>query len=266
MISIGLCSMTFQSRSPEEVVKICKQHDLDIIEWAGRDNHIPPDISPARLNEILMLCDDEGINMPTFGSYFDAYNQDPGDFNRVLDIATALGSKVVRIWSGDWDEPGELSRMSEDKINILVERSRVLATMARERNIKLAYEYHEYMPTCGADEFNEIFRRAGHENLYSYFQMTASPRGSVESNLRDYEKVFPRTVNIHCHYFENSGDASSVLPLSAGDHLWNPLYNKIVESGYDGAIMIEVYKDYDLEKFAADLEYLRDLKNVPQSA
>ncbi len=253
MLTPGLCSMSFLDRDPEAVVALCREQGVRVIEWAGKGRHLPPETPAGRVTELKRLCREAEIATPSFGSYFDVYHQSPEEFAAVLEIAAGLEADTVRVWSGSWEEPGELPQMSEAQLVRLAERSRGFARQAAAMDLRLAFEYHLHMPTCGAAEMLTVLERADHPNAWAYFQMITAPRRSVEQNLADLELVRSRLAYVHVHYFEGE----ELLPLAAGDALWRPLLGKIATVGYAGPLYLEYYKDYTPELFAADLEYLR---------
>jgi sugar phosphate isomerase/epimerase len=91
--------------------------------------------------------------------------------------------------------------------------------------------------------------------MYTYFQMMEETRRTVEQNVEDLERVFPRMANVHCCWFENEADTNY---LRDGARMWRPLLAKLVELGYDGPLYLEYYKDYTEEQMVDDLAFLRE--------
>lgn len=251
MIKPGLCSMSFPDLSPAEVVKQCQMNSVGLIEWSGRPYHLPPESTEAKVKEIAKMCSDAGISTPSYGSYFCVLNHSPEQFPRVLDIAQGLGAGTVRVWSSEYGNPGEMSEIDEDQKKRLIENTRAIAELAAARRIRVAFEYHLHTPTCGAEEVLYVLDKAGHENCYTYFQMIIETRRSVDDNVADLERVYPRLAYVHCHYYEGE----ELFPLSRGAHMWKPLYAKLVELGYSGPLYLEYYRDYTPEKMKTDLEF-----------
>ncbi len=252
MMSLGLCTMSFPKNTPEQVLDIVKGSRVKVLEWSGRDYHLPPSSTERRVRELAGRCADIGIATPSYGSYFNVYAQDEAEFSRVLDVTCALGADTVRVWSGDWDDPGEMSGMSDEQISRLAANAARFGEMAILRGVKLAFEYHLHYPTCGAAEVLRVIREASHPNVQTYFQMLTETRRSVAQNLADLVAVWPHLVNVHVHYFEDE----DLLPLSRGAHIWHPLLERLASLGYTGPLYLEYYRDYTPELMQADLDFL----------
>jgi sugar phosphate isomerase/epimerase len=252
---IGLCSMSFPDESVEAVIEICKRNKVEALEWSGRDYHLPPGTPEARVRQVAAICNDAGISLPSYGSYHGVYNDDPADFAAQLDVAEALGCGVIRVWASHWGDPGELSEMSTEQVDQLVERTVKIAEMGQRRGIKVAFEFHTHTPTCGADEVLRVLDQAGHANMYTYFQMLELGRSSVEQNLEELCRVFSRLAFVHCHWFE---DEENTNYMRQGERRWRPLLEQLDTLGYEGPLYLEYYKDYTEEQFADDLAFLRE--------
>jgi 3-dehydroshikimate dehydratase len=252
MMSLGICTMSFPKNTPDEVLGILEGSRVRMVEWSGRDYHLPPSTPENSVRELTRRCASSGLTTPSYGSYFNAYHQPAGDFERVLDVTCALGASTVRIWSGDWDDPGEMGAMSDDQVKRLAGNAAVLADMASRRSVRLAFEYHLHYPTCGAAEVMRVIHESGHPNVHTYFQMLTESRRSVAQNVADLETVWPRLANVHVHYFEEE----NLLPLNRGAHMWRPLLAKLKSLGYSGPLYLEYYKDYTPEMMNADLAFL----------
>ena len=201
------------------------------------------------------LCREAGIALPSYGSYHGVFNDDPADFSAQLDIAEGLGCGTIRVWSGHWGDPGELSEMTVEQVELLVQRTARVAEMGAGRGIRVGFEYHTHTPTCGAGEVMSVLERAGHDNIYTYFQMLEENRRSVPGNVEDLQRVFSRLAFVHCHWFRDEADTG---PLREGAHMWMPLLAGLMELGYDGPLYLEYFKDYTESRLADDLAFLRE--------
>lgn len=258
----GLCTMSFPKSSPEQVLQILEGERIMAVEWSGRDYHLPPSTPQKRVREIAARCSEQGLSTPSYGSYFNAYHQSAEEFEPVLDVACGLGADTVRVWSGDWDDPGEMSGMDDSQVKRLAESAAALGELASGRGIRLAFEYHLHYPTCGAEEAMRVIRESGHPNVYTYFQMITETRRSIEQNLQDLETVRPRLAYVHVHYFEDE----DLLPLARGIRMWKPLLSKLSELGYDGPLYLEYYRDYTPELMRADLDFLERETAPPRNS
>lgn len=69
---LGLCSVTFRKKSAAQVILIAKKAGIDYIEWGG-DIHVTT-VEDARI--VKSLCDNEGIKISSYGSYFNSIEYD----------------------------------------------------------------------------------------------------------------------------------------------------------------------------------------------
>jgi len=255
MMELGLCTMSFQQQTPEQVLEICRGTKIKVIEWSGRQQHLPPETAAGRVKEIASRCRDMGLAILSYGSYFGVFNDEPETFAGWLDVAEGLGCGTVRVWSGHWNDPGELSELSSGQVERLVDRTARVAAMGAERGLRVAFEYHGRTPTCGAEEVLGVIEKADHANMYTYWQMLPEVRRSVAENLADIDRVWPRLAYVHCHYF--IGD--ELHPMRKGDALWRPVVAKLKKKSYSGPLYLEYYKDYTPALLQADLDYLESL-------
>src|SRR5688572_7298364 len=92
----GVCSVTFRSRSPQEVIDAAVAADLEGIEW-GADVHVPPG-EDALAADVRRRTEDAGLTCPSYGSYLAAGKSSPERIPTVLATARALGAANVRVW------------------------------------------------------------------------------------------------------------------------------------------------------------------------
>ena len=253
MLQLGLATMSFQQQTPEQVLEICRGTAIKAVEWSGRQQHLPSGTPAKRVKEIAARCRDQGLATVSYGSYHGVYNDDPAAFEACLDVAGVLGCDTVRVWSGHWNDPGELDELTAEQVNRLVERTARVAELGEKRGLRVAFEYHARTPTCGAEEVLGVIERAGQPNMHTYWQMLPEVRRSVKENLADIDRIWHKLAYVHVHYF--IGD--ELHPLRQGDKLWRPVIAKLKTRGYSGPLYLEYYKDYTTALLKADLEYLK---------
>ena len=64
----GLVSISFRKHTAEELIAAAKETGITAIEW-GSDIHVPAG-DTQRAAEVKKLCEDSGIAMPEYGSYY----------------------------------------------------------------------------------------------------------------------------------------------------------------------------------------------------
>ena len=95
-LKLGLCSVTFRSKSAAEVVEIAKKGGIKHIEWGG-DIHVK---SCDDARTVKFLCDNEDIIISSYGSYFNSIDYDENKWTEICEIASIMDASSVRIWLG----------------------------------------------------------------------------------------------------------------------------------------------------------------------
>ena len=138
MLKSGLLSITFRKLTAEAIIELVAQAGLACIEWGG-DVHAPHG-DAARAAQLKQWCDDAGIELPSYGSYYRAaVSAAQGlSFEAAADTAAALGARTIRVWAGD--------RNAEDAD--AAQRAAVVDDLARcidlaaARGLTVSTEYH----------------------------------------------------------------------------------------------------------------------------
>ena len=249
-IRIGLCSVTFRALSAAHVVSLASQARLEAIEWGG-DVHVPPgDVATAR--QVAALTADAGLAVASYGSYFRAGEGE--DITPVLDSASALGARRIRVWAGSVDASDAAERDHAGT----VERLRAAATAASARGIELALEYHGGTLANAPATTLRVLDEVAHPALRTYWQPTVGAADAVV--IDEYRAVADRVSAVHVFSW---WPRTERLPLADRDGLWRELF--AVASGAPTPpedALLEFVPDDDpalLAREAAALRAWRDL-------
>jgi len=248
MFKLGVCSVTFREKPAEEIIEIAAQQGLDGIEW-GADVHVKPDAPAEYVTGVASKCREAGLAVPSYGSYFDVLEHEPAQFAPVVDKAALLGAGVIRVWGG-WVRPEEMSAWQFAKITAT---SREIAGMAEEKNIRVAFEFHDNTPTEGGDNVLKVLDGAGHPNLYTYYQLIRP--NEYDWNLENLEKVYPRLAYVHVQ----ANDGEKNLPLEDFSDVWGEILLRLKKQGYDGWLFFEFNKDNSVAQLADDIKMMKSL-------
>ena len=248
MFKLGLCSVTFREKPAEEIIEIARQQGLEGIEW-GADVHVKPDSPAEYVAGVAEKCRNADLAVPSYGSYFDVLDHAPADFAAIVEKADLLGAGVIRVWGG-WVRPEEVTAEQLEKIT---STSREIAGMAAEKNIKVAFEFHDNTPTEGGDNVLKVIDTAGHHNLYTYYQLIRP--NEFEWNLANLEKIFPRLTYVHVQ----ANDGEKNLPLEDFRNVWQEIIRRLKKQSYDGWLFFEFNKDNSVEQLAEDIRLMRSL-------
>jgi sugar phosphate isomerase/epimerase len=193
-MNIGMTSSTFYNNDVDTVLKYAKTASICGIEW-GEGKHIPfGDITTA--TNVLNKTIDCGIKIFSFASYYI-----PGedmDFLKTLFVAKALGAPIIRIWAGK----ESFDNIDSNKYNKICKDSYDASIMAKEENIKVAFEYHQHSLTDNSKSALRLMNDIGSDNIYLYWQ----PNGmlDVNGNSSELTDILPFLAgNIHIHNYKN---------------------------------------------------------------
>ena len=98
MFDLGVVSISFRDKSPEEILAAAKAAGLSCVEW-GSDVHAPCR-QTEKLREIAVLQEKYGITCCSYGTYFRVTRNQPEEILPYIEAAKILGTDVLRIWCG----------------------------------------------------------------------------------------------------------------------------------------------------------------------
>ncbi len=246
MLRPGLVSITFRKLSPAEVLSAAKAAALEGIEW-GADLHVPAgDIgTAARVGEMTR---DAGLTVAAYGSYYRVGSSPADEFQRVLDCAIALETKIIRVW------PGSIgSAQADDSVrNAVVADARRISALAKHAEIRLACEWHGGTLTDNADSARRLFEEVTHPSFCSYWQ--PHQRMSFAGCLTDMDVALPRLIGLHVFQWDQK--TMERYPLAHGNEVW-PAYLKKAAGAGDAFALLEFVKNDSIEQMKADAQTLR---------
>lgn len=213
----GLCSVTFRSLPPEQVVELAADAGLDVIEWGG-DVHVPAG-DVERAAEVAKAMTDAGLTSCSYGSYFRAGADE--SLTPTLDSAQALGVDRVRIWAGRTGS----TEATDDDWAATISRLRDATAEAMERGIGLALEFHSGTLADTAPTALRLLDEVASPALSTYWQPTVA--ASVDSVLAEYRDLAAHTSAAHVFSW---WPAHERLPLRARDALWTRFFAEALAS------------------------------------
>ena len=242
----GVVSATFRDRPAEEVIRLAAQNGLKAVEWS-ENAHIMPD-DPAGAAALKQATEAAGLVIAAYGSYYrlGEYDDPAGTFRRSLVSAAALGAPTIRVWAGT-----KGSADADDAYRVrLAEEARLIAEMAAQTQIVVAFEWHKNTLTDTNESGLSLLAAADHPNLKSLWQPTVAltPAQRVEGIRLLGDKL----VNMHVYSWPDGKRG----PLNAAE--WK-LYLDAVTCGGSHYALMEFVRDNTPEQFADDAARLIDL-------
>lgn len=247
MFVSGLVSVTFRSKTPEEIITVCVKNDLKAIEWGENAHVFAGDAQgAARVGEMTRAA---GLKVAGYGSYFRLDTDDqPEDFLPSLKSAAALGAPVIRVWAG---------KQGSDTADVayrasVAEKAHAIAQLAEPYGIKVAFEWHRNTLTDTNESALALIDAADHPNLYSLWQPT--PEIPFEQRAAAIEKLGDKLAHLHVYSWS---DGRKRLPFEAALDRWETYLSAIDPHREMYALMEFVLGDTE-EQLEADAKVLND--------
>ncbi|WP_163538854.1 TIM barrel protein [Gracilibacillus sp. YIM 98692] len=251
-MKLGLCSVTFRSKSIEQVIDLAMEAELDAIEWGG-DVHVPPgDIDHAK--NVLEMTKSRELEVSSYGSYYRVGDPEKNEhsFETILETAQALHTTSIRVWAGtlDSEDADKSYRQS------VIEDAKRIADMAGKENISIHFEYHGGTLTNTKESAKQLMEEVDHGNVYLYWQPAVGL--SVEDRLASIDLVKPWISNVHIFHWNQT----ERLDLGIGAKEWQRYLKEIMSDQKERYVLMEFVKNDDVQQFRKDALVLHELKKI----
>lgn len=251
-MNCGLTSVTFRDKSAAEVVALALSNGLTQIEW-GADVHVPAG-DEATARAVKTLCDDNGIKIPSYGSYYKGSSIE--DFMPVLKCATILDAEIIRIWAGRIAP----DLITNEQFETLVEALQSACDLAQDVGIDLALEYHRKSMTQTKEGTLRLIRAVNRSNLKCYWQ--PNPEVSFEEHLAEIRSIGSMLTTMHVFNW-GPDNTRFLLDEHEGIDRWRAYAAQARLVGADPNFLIEFVKDDSIESFEADASSLKTIAQKP---
>lgn len=224
-LNLGLCSVTFRKKSAAQVIEIAKKAGIGYIEWGG-DVHVT-NIEEARL--VRSVCDNEGIKISSYGSYFNCAEYDERKWSEICQIAEKMGAASIRVWLGK--KNSEIT--SEAEYRKLLANTRKMCELAAKHNLIVCPECHDNTFNNNTDAFLRIANDLNVKNFRTYFQ---SRYFRMEYDLDRIDRTFDYIKDVHVSY----RDLRREQRFRKKDRNYlDTLLRKLMSKGFNGIVMVE---------------------------
>ena len=252
----GLCSITLRQLPIGDVIETSIRAGVEGIEW-GSDVHVPVGDANAAA-EARARCDDAGIEVVSYGSYFGMQRVEADAataMNAILDMTEMLGAPMVRIWTEFGISP---ESPAEDRARVSGITA-AFAAAAATRDLLVALEFHPWCLTHTAASAVALLDDIAAPNLLTHWQ----PDPTIPSDLARAElrTVLPRLAHVHT-FFWGPGGINERHPLADGEALWRPLLFDTAHAAVRAPLrgrfaLLEYVRDDAPEQFVEDVATLR---------
>lgn len=237
----GLISVTFRQLAVEDIASLAASCGLAGIEW-GADIHVPPgDVDAAE--RARSACEDNGLSVMSYGSYWHAGDDADDELLVILDTAVDLGAEVVRVWAGRSGSARADAWQRAVVTNALV----AAGAAAAERDLRVAVEFHSGTLTDTGSSAAGLFESIGSDHVRSHWQ---PPVGILESDAMAGLASVARWLEA-VHVFSWAADGSR-LPLADRAGLWRHVLAFVNRLPGTHPAMLEFVADDDPERLRED--------------
>lgn len=245
----GLCSVTFRSSEPAEVIQAVTQAGLEAIEWGG-DMHVPTG-NDVRAKEVKERTAEAGLVVASYGSYLRLGACTQREQEDVLRTAVELGAPRIRVWAG--------SRGSADADAQywagVVDDARTFADAAAAQGVRVGLEFHGGTLADRAESTAALLSEIDRDNrVGTYWQ---PPQGMpAEEGLAGLDLLAERVMAIHAFSWWPQDDRH---PLAARSALWRAVLHRLAGREGQTDILLEFVRTDSPVQLAHDAATLLNL-------
>ncbi len=227
--TLGLVSVSFRNRTPEEILKAMQAAGLSVVEW-GSDVHVPPE----KADEIARLQSRYGIKCSSYGTYFRIGVTPMAELENYIRAAKKLGTHILRLWCGH--KNGE--EYSPEEKAALFALCKTAAEIAEKNGVILCMECHGGTYTNAKETAYELMQSVDSPHFKMYWQ--PNQYKTEEENIA-YAKLLSPYV-MHLHVFNWKGNEK--YPLCAATESWQKY---LACFGAEKTLLLEFMPDGKIE-------------------
>ena len=245
-LKIGVASVTFRNKTISEVVQIAEKADVRYIEW-GADVHVRT-IDDAKKAKVL--CDEKGIKISSYGSYYRAGACDKDKWEEICRIAEIMSASSVRVWLSDKDS----EKTRDEEYKTLLEDLKSMCSVAEKYNLLVCPECHDNTFNNNTDAIIRLKNDLNKENFRTYFQ---SRYFRFDYDMDRIDRTFDFTENVHVSY----RDLIREQRFRKKDKKYiDKILQKLMSKNFDGIVIVEFTKDSEEKSFIKDVQKLKAIE------
>jgi sugar phosphate isomerase/epimerase len=252
-MQLGLCTISSEARSVEEVFRVAADAGYDGVELWGKEPHIG-DGSQEVTASIVGTASDLSLDIATYGSYLVAGADSFRDeYEHELAVAKRLGADLLRVWPGE----SEYEDCTESEWQAAVEDLSLLADRAASANLAVTVEKHEGRLSNATEGARRLIEAVDHPNCGLNWQ----PLFHMDETalLTEAERLAPLSNNVHMQAPAERGRSQRALLEDAYFDVAAVL-DRFADMGFDGYVEVEFVSEDAAYETAVrrDHDYLRD--------
>lgn len=244
-LKIGVASVTFRNKTPEEIVEIAKKAGVSFIEW-GADVHVKTFDDAEKVKK---LCDENNIKISSYGSYYRVGSNKKEDWESICKNAHVMGARSIRVWLGNKDS----EKTTEEEYANFLSDLEFMCDKAGEYNLLVCPECHDNTFNNNTDAIIRLKNDLKKDNFKTYFQ---SRYFRFDYDIDRIEKTFEFIENFHVSY----RDLKKEQRFRKKDRKYlDKLVRKFMSMNFDGIVIVEFTKGSKEKNFIKDVNKLRKI-------
>ncbi len=253
MIKSALCSVSFRSKTPDEIISLAAKAGLSAIEWAS-DAHVQQgDIALAK--EVAKKTRDAGLEVSSYGSYFRLGSNT--DIVPFLESAAALGTNEIRIWAGF--NPSSYHNFTQR--TALIREAKEISRKASEYGITISTECHANTLTDTPQSLIYFMHEVNEPNFRTYWQ--ALLQVPEDEQLHSLSTIYAsgKLTNLHVYYFKQFENSREQTLLEDAYDIWKERFAIFKNDDTVRYAMLEFVRNGADESLLSDAKTLNALLN-----
>jgi sugar phosphate isomerase/epimerase len=197
------------------------------------------DFSDAQLTSFKAALDGAGVTVSAIGSPIgkigvgDPFRPELDRMRRIADVAGALGTDLVRVFSF-FIPAGERPERYRAQV---IDQMAALTAIAAERGLVLAHENEKLIYGDLPERCADIIASVGSPALRATFDAANFVQCGVRPHAEAYELIRPYLVYVQVK--DAIADTGEVVPAGEGDGQVRETLSALVESGFTGYLSLE---------------------------
>ena len=253
MIKSALCSVSFRSKTPDEIISLAAKAGLSAIEWAS-DAHVQQgDIALAK--EVAKKTRDAGLEVSSYGSYFRLGSNT--DIVPFLESATALGTNEIRIWAGF--NPSSYHNFTQRVA--LIREAKEISRKASEYGITISTECHANTLTDTPQSLLYFMHEVNEPNFRTYWQALLQVPENEQLHSLSTIYASGKLTNLHVYYFKQFENSREQTLLEDAYDIWKERFALFKNDDTVRYAMLEFVRNGADESLLSDAKTLNALLN-----
>lgn len=226
------------SENTEKQFEHLRSLGIEYFEARGVDGKNIADLTDDEVKELKRKMAKWGIKASSIGSPIgkikitDDFDEHMKKLDRVIDIASALGTKYIRVFSFYIDKNDSLDTWRDEVIS----RMKAMTSLAEKRGVVLLHENEKDIYGEKPERCLEILRAVNSPALRAVFD----PANFIQAGVKPYTEAYPLLKDyIEYMHIKDALPDGTIVPAGKGEGDIKEILSDLYKSGYKGFVSLE---------------------------